>query len=201
MAKGGKRFLGQNNDDDKSRLCFHKKLRFISISGVIGWQIADEFFNILTSFESLSSRKPLAIYINSDGGDAYAMFKIYDHIKNSPLFITTIVSGQVLSAGFIIFLAGDLRKAFPHAFLGFHAPMTYFSDNASENPAEAKESAFHQNSVLNILIRIVKDNSNMSEKMIRKYFSILTRVDVKTALKFGLVHQIINPPKKVFLKS
>lgn len=189
------------NNDEKSKLCFNKKLRAISISGIINWQLAEEFFNVLRGFESLSSKEPLTIYINSEGGDVYVMFKIYDHIRNSPLYIITVVAGCASSAGFIVFLAGDLRKAFPHAFLGFHAPTVYFTNNANENPAEAKESAFHQNQILDAMVKIVEDNSNMSEKKIRKYFNILTRINVKIALKLGLVNEVINPLKKVPPKS
>lgn len=200
--KRNKKLSGEENDDgEKSRLYFNKNLRLISISGAINWRLADEFFDVLTGFESLPSKKPLTIYINSEGGDAYAMFKIYDHIKNSPLPIITVVAGYAISAGLIIFLAGDLRKVFPNAILGFHAPTIYFCGEGSEGPAETEESAIHQNHLLNTMVGIVKDNSNMSEKTIRKYFQILTRIDVKTAFKFGLAHEVINPPKKVLPKS
>lgn len=201
MKRNVKPSSDENSNEEAGRLYFDKNLRLISISGVISWQLADELFNVLTGFELLSSKKPLTIYTNTEGGDTYAMFKIYDHIRNSPFPIVTVVAGYASSAGLIIFLAGDLRKAFPNAFLGFHAPTIYFCGKGSEGPAETKESAFHQNHLLNVMVGIVKDNSNISEKMIRKYFQVLTRIDVKTALKFGLVHEVINPPKKILPKS
>lgn len=200
--KRSKKLSGdKNSDEETGMLYFDKSLRLISISGVISWQLAEQFFSILTGFESLPSRKPLTIYINSEGGGTYEMFKIYDHIKNSLLPIVTVVAGYASSAGFIIFLAGDFRKVFPNAFLGFHAPTIYFIGKDSEGPAETAESAFHQNRLLDAMVKIVKDNSNMSEKMIRKYFRILTRIDAKTALKFGLANEIINPPRKILPKS
>lgn len=192
--------MAEDEKDEEGALGVNKKLRIISISGEITYRLAEAFFNALYDFELLSSKKPLNIYINSEGGSTDAMFKIYDLIKNSPLFITTIVAGYASSAGFIVFLAGDLRKAFPHAFFGFHAMTTYFFNNASENPHEARESAFYQNQVLDAMVKIVKDSSNMPEKTIRKYFRILTRINVETALKFGLVNEVINPPKKVMPK-
>ena len=201
MKRNSKLFGNEKGNEETGGLYFNKKLRLVSISGVITWSLADEFFNVLTGFELLSQKKPLTIYINSEGGDTYAMFKIYDHIKNSPLFVVTIVAGCASSAGFIIFLAGDQRIMFPNAFLGFHAPSIYFCDGSSEGPAESEESAFHQKHLLNAMVSIVKNNSNMTEKIIRKYFRILTRIDAKTALKFGLVNEIINPPKKVLPKS
>lgn len=197
MKRNRKLSDNENSSEELCGLYFNKKLRLISISGLINWQMADEFFNVLTGFESLSLKKPLTIYVNSEGGDVYAMFKIYDHIRNSPLPVVTVVAGCASSAGFIIFLAGDLRQAFPNAILGFHAPMIYFCGESSEGPAESEESALHQKRLLDALVKIVKNSSNMNEEMIRKYFSILTRIDVKTALKFGLVHAVINPPKKV----
>lgn len=201
VKKGRKSFGDENSSEESGKLCFHKNLRFISISGIINWQLADEFFNILMGFESLHSRKPLTIYINSEGGDIYDMFKVYDHIRNSPFPVVTVVAGYASSAAFIIFLAGDLRIAFSNAFLGFHAPTIYYSDNYSESPAEAAESADHQIRVLDAMVKIVKNNSNTSEKIIRKYFRVLTRIDTTTALKFGLAHQVINPPKKILPKS
>jgi len=153
------------------------------------------------ALQKMALKKPLTIYINSEGGDVYAMFKIYDHIRNSLLPVVTIVVGCASSAGFIIFLAGDLRKALPNAVFGFHAPSIYFCGGGSEGPSETDESAIHQNRLLNAVVKIVKNSSNMSEKNIREYFRILTRIDVKTALKFGLVHEIINPPKKILPKS
>lgn len=201
MRRIGKQSNDENNGEVESKLYFNKNLRVISISGMISWQLADEFFNVLVDFESRRSRKPVTIYINSEGGDIYAMFKIYDHIRNSPIPVVTIVAGYAMSAGFIIFLAGDLRKAFPNAVFGFHAPTFYFHGDISEGPAETAESAIHQNRLLNAVVRIVKNSSNMPEKMIRKYFRVLTRIDVKTALKFGLTHQVIEPPKKILPKS
>ncbi|MBI2634930.1 MAG: ATP-dependent Clp protease proteolytic subunit [Parcubacteria group bacterium] len=201
MKKIRKSSGDESGNGETGRLSFHKSSRYISISGEIDQKLADEFFNTLIGFESLKSRKPLTIYINSEGGDVDDMFKIYDHIKNSPLFITTVVAGCALSAGFIIFLAGDLRKAFPHALFGFHAPTIYYSRDYSEGPVEAAELAFYQKQMFETMVKIVKDNSNMSEKAIRKYFRVLTRIDAKTALKFGLAHQVVNPPKKILPKS
>lgn len=201
LKKYKKPYGNENNEEIESNVYLNKNSRLISLAGSISWQLADKFFNVLAGFELLSSRKPLTIYINSEGGDTYAMFKMYDHIKNSFLPVVTIAAGYAASAGFIIFLAGDLRKIFPNTFLGFHAPTIYFIDKGSEGPAETIESAFHQSCLLDAMARIVKDNSNMSEKIIREYFRILTRIDAKTALKFGLAHQIIDPPKKILPKS
>ncbi|MEK7198252.1 MAG: ATP-dependent Clp protease proteolytic subunit [Patescibacteria group bacterium] len=202
VAKKDKKLSSDENDKEtESNVYLDKNSRLISITGAINWQLADQFFNVLTGFELLPSRKPLTIYINSEGGGIYDMLKIYDHIRNSPLPIVTIVAGYALSAGFIVFLAGDLRKMFPNAFLGFHEPTLYFTGKGSEGPAESEESALHQNCLLGAMVRIVKNSSNMPEKMIRKYFRVLTRIDALTALKFGLAHQIIEPPKKILPKS
>lgn len=202
LKKHKKPYGDENNEEiEGGNVYLDQSSRLISLAGVISWQIADKLFNVLAGFESLLSRKPLTIYINSEGGDTYSMFRIYDHIRNSSLPVVTIAAGYAASAGLIIFLAGDLRKIFPNTFLGFHAPTIYFVNKGGEGPAEAIESAFHQSRLLDAMVKIVKNNSNMSEKMIKEYFRILNRIDAKTALSFGLAHQLIEPPKKTLPKS
>ena len=98
MKRNSKPSGNENVNEEAGGLYFNKNLRLISISGVITWSLADEFFNILIGFESLQSKKPLTIYINSEGGDTYAMFKIYDHIRNSQLPVVTVVAGYASSA-------------------------------------------------------------------------------------------------------
>ena len=56
MKKNGKPFVNENNNEETGGLYFNKKLRLVSISGVITWSLADEFFNVLTGFELLSQK-------------------------------------------------------------------------------------------------------------------------------------------------
>lgn len=185
----------------ESKIYIDGNRRIISIAGAVNWQLADAFSNAMNDFGSLSVKRPVTVFINSTGGDIYDMFKVYDHLKSSPIPVVTIVAGCAFSAGLIIFLGGDLRKVYSNAFLGFHAPTAYFRLDSSKGPAETAEYAHHHDDLLNAMVRVVRRNSLMSEETIRKYFQVLTRIDARTALKFGLAHQIISHSEKILPKS
>ena len=51
-------------------------------------------------------KKPIELYINSCGGNVYAMFSIIDTIQNCPSPIITIGTGQIMSAATLILAAG-----------------------------------------------------------------------------------------------
>ena len=60
-------------------------------------------------------RKPIHLIINSFGGNVYDMWSLIDILLNSKTPIYTYCTGYAMSAGFIIFLAGEKRSATSHA--------------------------------------------------------------------------------------
>ena len=65
-------------------------------------------------------RKPIHIYINSNGGDVYDMWSLIDIMLNSKTPIYTYCTGYAMSAAFNIFLAGSKRFVSKHATLMYH---------------------------------------------------------------------------------
>ena len=65
-------------------------------------------------------RKPIHIYINSNGGDVYDMWSLIDIMLNSKTPIYTYCTGYAMSAAFNIFLAGTKRFISEHATLMYH---------------------------------------------------------------------------------
>lgn len=65
-------------------------------------------------------RKPIRIYINSNGGEVYDMWSLIDIMLNSKTPIYTYCTGYAMSAAFNIFLAGAKRFISEHATLMYH---------------------------------------------------------------------------------
>ena len=65
-------------------------------------------------------RKPIRIYINSNGGEVYDMWSLIDIMLNSKTPIYTYCTGYAMSAAFNIFLAGSKRFISKHATLMYH---------------------------------------------------------------------------------
>lgn len=60
-------------------------------------------------------RKPIILYVSSNGGDVDAGFELIDVIMNSKTPVYTINLGYQYSMGFLIGLAGHKRYAMPNA--------------------------------------------------------------------------------------
>lgn len=68
----------------------------------------------------VEDRKPIRIFINSDGGSVDAVMHIIDiiHLSRTPIY--TIGMGRVYSAGGLLLMAGHKRYVFPHTSCLIH---------------------------------------------------------------------------------
>ncbi|MDD5022255.1 MAG: ATP-dependent Clp protease proteolytic subunit [Endomicrobiaceae bacterium] len=80
---------------------------------IIAWNREDE--NIPTN-----DRKPIRIWINSDGGDANTVMHIIDVIKLSKTPVITIGMGKVYSAGGLLLMSGHKRLIFENTCCLIH---------------------------------------------------------------------------------
>jgi ATP-dependent Clp endopeptidase proteolytic subunit ClpP len=63
---------------------------------------------------------PIVIYIDSGGGDVYALLAMLSTLDAVPNQIITIAMGKAMSAGAMLLAYGDLRFASPHASIMIH---------------------------------------------------------------------------------
>ena len=66
------------------------------------------------------------LFIQSDGGDAYAGLSAMDHIQQSIIPITTVIDGSVASAATFMALGGHQRLTMTHASILIHQISTGF---------------------------------------------------------------------------
>lgn len=65
-------------------------------------------------------RRPIKIFINSDGGSVDTVLHIIDMIRLSKTPVYTIGMGRVYSAGGLLLMAGHKRYVFPHTSCLIH---------------------------------------------------------------------------------
>lgn len=83
------------------------------------WNSYDKKHNI-----PIEKRKPIKIYIDSNGGCLADTFTIIDAIDTSNTPVWTICTGSAYSGGFFSFIAGHRRFAYPHASFLYHEGST-----------------------------------------------------------------------------
>jgi ATP-dependent Clp protease, protease subunit len=121
-----------------------------------------------------TSNEPIDIHINSYGGDIYDAFAVYDLIKSLPCTVRTYGMGKIMSSGFIIFLAGDERKASPNASFMMHAPSGSMEGKSIEHEQGVLEFKRIVSNILDILEEETSENRKWWYRTLRgpdKYFN------------------------------
>jgi len=133
--------------------------------------------------------EPIKLIINSFGGELYSGLALIDTIDNSKTPIYTICHGSAMSMGLIVYAAGYYRTASKYSTFMYHE---------ASYPVEGK--VIYHKQELNETERIDKicddylvSKTKLSKKQLDKiknnqldwYF------DVKTALEYGIVDEIV----------
>ena len=80
----------------------------------------------------VSERKPIIIYVSSNGGDVDSGFELIDVIMNSKTPVYTVNLGYQYSMGFLIGLAGHKRYAMPNAKFLLHDGNNFVLDSGAK---------------------------------------------------------------------
>lgn len=105
------------------------------------WNKYDDKRNI-----PIEGRKPIKIYIDSNGGCLGDTFTMIDAIKLSKTPVWTICTGAAYSGGFFTFIAGHRRFAYDHASFLYHEGATATGADAGKfrNYAEFYQKELEQ---------------------------------------------------------
>lgn len=81
---------------------------------------------------AIEDRKPILLYLTSDGGDVDAGFELIDVIENSKTPVHIVNLGYCYSMAFIIYLAGHKRYASKNATFLIHDGSSYVSNSSGK---------------------------------------------------------------------
>ena len=155
-----------------------------AIEGMIRfWNQYDDENNI-----PVEERKPIKIYIDSNGGDLGATFTMMDAIRISKTPVWTINIGSAYSGGFFTFITGHKRFAYPHSSFLFHegSAQTGGTSGQFEN-----FSAFYKKRLTRLkdsLLEYTKVSNELYEEKKREDWWL----DANEALELGICDEIIK---------
>lgn len=131
--------------------------RRIEIRSEVNEAMASVIVRSLLKMSSINL-EPIQIYLSSFGGDAYEGLAIYDALRACPCDIHIIASGKIMSAAFLVFLAGDVREASPSTTFMMHSA-SYVSDGIVKNhEVQVNEGKRLNNMFLEIAQQRTKQN-------------------------------------------
>jgi ATP-dependent protease ClpP protease subunit len=120
------------------------------------------------------------IWLATDGGRVEAALAIYDLIKDRG--ITVIGTGTVASAGLLVLLGGDTRRATPYTRFMSH-PVRAEGSIQYPGPGINEIDRLHQ-----IYKEILTDRSGMTKKQAETMTTTTVYFGVPEAIKWGFLH-------------
>jgi len=172
-------------------ISFFPKKRHIFINGEITEETHQKVLKSLRYLNEADGKKPITLFINTEGGGWDAARAISDDIRaedmSAPVY--GCVTGQAHSAGFIILQACDKRFAHPSALFMFHAPdLGGVRADAPYLRATIKEIQKEHEHFLRLIVG--RSKRKMTLKEAREWSRASKEFSAQIALKNGLIDKI-----------
>lgn len=166
------------------------KDRIIFLTGEINDNLSSIIIAELLYLDSLN-HDDICLYINSPGGSITAGMSIYDTMNYIKSDVRTIAIGISASMAAFILASGTKgkRAALPNAEVMIHQPLGGASGQATDIKIAAERIIALKKKLNNILAQ----NTNQKLSTIEKDTERDNFMDAPSALKYGLIDEIINP--------
>ena len=183
---------GERAFDIYSRLL---KERIIFLGTPIDDYISSLIIAQLLYLEAEDSKRDIYMYINSPGGIITSGFGILDTMNYIKPDVATICMGQAASMAAVILSAGakGKRSALENSRVMIHQPLGGVQGQATDIEIHTKEILFLRNK----LNKILSNNTNKSIKTIEKDTNRDYFMDSESALKYGIIDEIVKTQKNL----
>jgi ATP-dependent protease ClpP protease subunit len=161
-------------------------MRKIYLIGTIDEAAYAKFTKKLSKYESIDSKAPVHIELNSLGGTGLDALAFYDRIKTSPCPVHITVYGCAQSAATLILAAGDFRVMGHEAWLMVHDDSGELSGNTGLLLKEAQHLEHREDQWAELLAA----NSETPAHVWRQLSKETTYLTAKQTYQYGLVDQI-----------
>jgi ATP-dependent Clp protease, protease subunit len=169
----------------------------------LGTPIDDQVANLVMAqmlfLESEDPERDIRIYINSPGGDIYALLSIYDTMQYVRNDVSTTVMGMAASAAAVILAAGTKGKRYslPNSRVLIHQPRGQAGGQAADIEIWARE-------VLGLRARLDEILAAHTGQAVEKIKADTDRDFIMTAeqaKEYGMVDEVITARKLVALSA
>ena len=175
------------------------RLRDVYLIGDIEKDSAKSVIERLRELANESSR-PIALYINSAGGNVTDGLAIHDairHLVSLGVPITIVVQGMAYSMGSVVLQAASpgRRFAFPHSWMMIHEPAKWAGWQSTTAAAQ------HLDRLKQMQSQIYQILSERSGRPLRQIIRDTKRtdfyLDAQKAKDYGLIDDILGPADRV----
>jgi ATP-dependent Clp protease protease subunit len=144
----------------------------------------DSVFEFITTLHSMEHMSKVTVFIKSDGGDVYAGLCAMDHMRASPIEITTVADGFCASSATLMLYGGDKRLMMKNARVLIHQLTYEFSGKFEELKAEKR----NMKSIMKQIRKVYEENSEIPPEKLDKYMEKDVFLKSSTCLNYKIVH-------------
>ena len=145
-------------------------------------------YNVEDRGVPVEERKPIMLYVTSNGGEVYAGYELIDVIMNSQTPVYTINMGYQFSMGFLIGMAGHKRFATKHAKYLQHDG----SSMAWNSSAKVRDEIEFQEENERRMREYILSRSNITPELYDSKFRVEWYMFADEAKRLGVVDYIIG---------
>jgi ATP-dependent protease ClpP protease subunit len=135
-----------------------------------------------TTYALTHSLPRVKLYIQSDGGDAYAGLSAMDHVSSNRLPVVTIADGFVASAATFILLGGAERRGMRSATLLIHQVSTGFWGKFEF----LKDEMSNSEQLMETLRTLYTEKTKMTPKRVRNLLKKELTLSASQCVRFGI---------------
>lgn len=117
---------------------------------------------------AIKDRKPIILYVASNGGDVDAGFALVDVILSSETPVYVINQGYQYSMGFLIGLAGHKRFAMPHSKFLMHDGSQFIYNSGAKAQDQMEFNKKQEERIKQYVLSRTKITSEMYDSQMRK---------------------------------
>lgn len=150
------------------------------------WQILE--WNREDNDIPIKNRKPIVIYINSDGGCLNSVMNFIDMIKISKTPVITIAMGKAYSAGGLLLMAGHKRYIFTDTTFLLHDGSTGAFGSVSKVVDSLEFTQKTENRMKEFILANTKINEDIYDKNYRRDWFMFS----DEIIKYGVADKIIT---------
>ncbi|MBU0650077.1 ATP-dependent Clp protease proteolytic subunit [Patescibacteria group bacterium] len=165
----------------------------VFVTGPIDLAVANTFIAQLLFLESTDDSRDINVYINSQGGEAYAGRAMFDTMKYVKNDIVTINVGLAASAGAMILAGGTKGKR--HSLPGAYTMIHQVSGGIEGQETDLRITAQHMLRLREQYAKILADASGQNYEKVMTDIERDNWMDAKQTLEYGLIDKIYEPQK------
>lgn len=139
------------------------------------------------------SKKPIVLYINSEGGSITTAFSLYDAIKGCSAPVVGIATGSCLSSALLVLQACSKRFATPTATLMIHGGSV---STGKLSPDECRTTAIACHRDMQRFSDLVRARTSIGARTFEKWSNRAKYFTPEEALKWGLIDGVIVGSKQ-----